>query len=189
MGKVIYSLNVSLDGFVETADHRLDWANVDEELHTWFNDQERAAGALLYGRRMYELMAGYWPTAESDPNANPVELDFARIWTSVPKFVFSSTLDSVDWNSRLVRGDVVEELGRIREEFSGDIGVGGATIAAELIRHDLVDEYRLVVHPVVLGAGTPFFPPLPSPLDLQLFETRTFTSGAIYLGYRRRATR
>lgn len=188
MGRVIYSLNVSLDGFVETADHGLDWATVDEELHTWFNEQERAAGAALYGRRMYELMAGYWPTAESDPNASPVELDFARIWTSKPKFVFSSTLESVEWNSRLERGDVVEELGRIREEFGGDIGVGGATIAAELIRHDLIDEYRPVVHPVVLGAGTPFFPPLASPLDLQLFETRTFTSGAIHLGYRRRSS-
>lgn len=186
MGKVIYSLNVSLDGFVETIDHGLDWAQVDEELHTWFNEQERAAEALLYGRRMYELMAGYWPTAESDPNASPVELDFARIWKPKPKFVFSSTLETVDWNSRLVRGDVVEELGRIREEFNGDVGVGGATIAAELIRHNLIDEYRPVVHPVVLGAGMPFIPLLPHPLDLELFDTRTFSSGAIYLGYRRR---
>jgi dihydrofolate reductase len=185
MGKVIYSLNVSLDGFVETVDHGLDWGNVDEELHTWFNDQERSTEAVLYGRRMYELMSGYWPTADSDPNASPVEIDFARIWKAQPKFVLSSTLESVDWNSRLVRGDVVEALRQIRAEFTGDVSVGGATIAAELIRQDLIDEYRPVVHPVILGAGTPYFPPLPSPLDLELFETRTFASGAIYLGYRR----
>lgn len=183
MGKLIYSLNVSLDGYVETPDHSLDWATVDDELHTWFNDQARGLDASLYGRRMYGLMAGYWPTAASDPSATDAMLDFARIWAETPKIVFSSTLDTVDWNSRLVRGDVGDELARLRSEFSGDLDVGGPTLASEFIRRGLVDEYRLLIHPVILGAGTPFFPKLDDPVRLQLTETRTFASGVVYLGY------
>jgi dihydrofolate reductase len=186
MGKIRYLLNVSLDGFIETVDHGLEWATVDEELHGWFNEQEAQVEAMLYGRKLYEVMAAYWPTAESEPDIKPVELEFARIWNAEPKIVFSSTLDSVVGNSRLVRGDVVEELGRIREEFRGDLGVGGASLASSLVRQNLVDEYGLVVHPVILGAGTPFFPSLPHPLDLELFDTRRFSSGVTYLGYRPR---
>ncbi len=183
MGKLIYSMNVSLDGYVETPEHSLDWANVDEELHSWFNDRAREVDASLYGRRMYELMAGYWPTAESDPSATEVEREFARIWKPMPKIVFSSTLTTVDWNSRLVRGDVGDQLAQLRTEFDGDLDVSGATLAAEFIRRGLVEEYQLIVHPVVIGAGTPFFPELQSPISLRLTETRTFGSGAIYLGY------
>ena len=183
MGKLIYSMNVSLDGYVETPEHSLDWANVDEELHGWFNDRAREVDASLYGRRMYELMAGYWPTAESDPSATEVEREFARIWKPMPKIVFSSTLTTVDWNSRLVHGDVGDQLAQLRTEFDGDLDVSGATLAAEFIRRGLVEEYQLLVHPVVLGAGTPFFPELESPIALRLTETRTFGSGVIYLGY------
>ena len=183
MGKLIYSLNVSLDGFMEAPDHSLDWAIIDEEVHTWFNDQSREIEASIYGRRMYELMAGYWPSAGADASATDVERDFARIWAATPKIVFSSTLERVEWNSRLVRGDVGEELARLRTEFNGDIDIGGATLASAFIRRGLVDEYRLIVHPVVLGAGTRFFPQLESPIRLRLTETRTFASGAVYLGY------
>src|ERR1700704_1518429 len=101
MDKLVYSMNASLDGYVETPDHSLDWANVDDELHTWFNDRAREAAAFLYGRRLYETMAAYWPTAAADPGATKVMLDFARIWNEKPKIVFSSTLTSVRWNSRL----------------------------------------------------------------------------------------
>jgi len=183
MGKLIYAMNVSLDGYVETADHSLDWTTVDDELHVWFNDFTRGLDASLYGRRLYELMAAYWPTAESDPSATGPMLEFARIWNAMPKVVFSSTLDSVEWNSRLVRGDVGEELARLRTEFDGDLDVGGPTLAAAFIQRGLVDEYRLVVHPVMLGAGTPFFPALESPIRLRMTETRKFESGVIYLGY------
>jgi len=183
MGKLIYLLNVSLDGYVETPDHGLDWTNVDDELHAWFNDQMRTLDALLYGRRLYELMAGYWPTAESDPAAAPTEREFAAIWLELPKIVFSSSLDRVDWNSRLLRGDIGDELARLRTEFDGDLGVGGPTLAAAFIRRGLVDEFRLVVHPVVLGAGTPFFPPLDAPMPLRLTETRRFESGVMYVAY------
>jgi dihydrofolate reductase len=101
----------------------------------------------------------------------------------MPKVVFSMTLPTVEWNSRLVRGDVAEELARLRQEFWGVLGGGGPTLAAEFIRRGLVDEYRLVVHPVVLRAGTPYFPPLDGPMRLRPIETRTFASGVVYLGY------
>jgi len=178
MGKLVYILNVSLDGFVETPDHSLEWTSVDEELHTWFNDQTRALDATLFGRRMYELMAGYWPTAEDDPSATDAMREFSRIWKPMPKIVFSNSLEQVDHNARLVRGDVATVLADLRREFDGDIDVGGPDLAGQFVRRGLVDEYRLVVHPVVLGAGTPFWPELDAPLRLQLVDRRGFASGA-----------
>jgi dihydrofolate reductase len=183
VGKLIYSLNVSLDGFAETPDHGLEWANVDEELHSWFNDQARALEASLYGRRMYELMAGYWPTGEDDPSATDVEREFSRIWKQMPKVVFSTSLEHVEHNSRLVQGDVGTVLEGLRREFDGDIDVGGPNLAGQFVRPGLVDEYRLVVHPVVLGAGTPFWPELDEPLRVRLAEARTFASGAEFRSY------
>ena len=183
MGSLIYSLNVSLDGYVETPDHSLDWTRVDDELHAWFNEQTRQRDASLYGRRLYELMSAYWPTAESDAQATATMREYAGIWRSVPKIVFSRTLDSVAGNSRLVSGDVGARLAEIRQEFSGDLEVGGPTLAAAFVARGLVDEYRLVVHPVVLGAGTPFFPAGQQPFDLRLLETHTFRSGVVYLRY------
>ena len=183
MGKLIYSLNVSLDGFVETVDHSLDWAVPDDELHTWFNDQSRTLDASLYGRRLYEVMAAYWPTAESDPAATEPMREFARIWNATPKIVFSTTLDSVGPGCRLVAGDVGDRLAELRSEFPGDLNVGGPTLASAFIGRGLVDEYRLVVHPVVLGAGTPLFPALHDRIGLRLLETHTFGSGVVYLGY------
>ena len=182
-GKLIYCLNVSLDGFVATPDGGLEWATVDEELHTWFNDQTRSVDASLYGRRMYELMAGYWPTAEEDASATDVERDFAHIWNPMPKIVFSSSLRHVDHNARLVRGEVLPILARLREEFDGDLDVGGPDLAGQFVRRGLVDEYQLVIHPVVLGAGTPFWPQLDAPHRLRLVETRAFASGAELRSY------
>lgn len=183
MGKLIYSLNVSLDGFVETPSRSLDWAIVDDELHRWFNDQTRALDASLYGRRMYELMAGYWPSAEDDQDANDVMRDFARIWKTMPKIVFSRSLAHVEHNSRLVNGDVGTVLKSLRDEFHGDLEVAGSNLAGQFVRRGLVDEYRLVIHPVVLGAGTPFWPELDAPLRLRLVETRRFASGVELRSY------
>lgn len=183
MGRLIYSLNVSLDGYVETPDHGLEWATIDEELHTWFNDQTRAVGATLYGRRMYELMAGYWPTAADDPDAADVEREFARLWNPLPKIVFSTTLKHVEHNARLARGDIHTVLEEVRREFDGDIDVGGPNLAGQFVRRGLVDEFRLVIHPVVLGAGTPFWPELEAPIPLRLIDTLTFGSGAELRSY------
>jgi dihydrofolate reductase len=183
MGRLIYLMNVSLDGFVETPERSLDWTIVDDELHSWFNDRERESEVDLYGRRLWEVMAAYWPTGESDPNATEAMREFARIWNATQKVVFSTELESVGHGARLVRGDVGEQLAKLREEFSGDMEVGGPTLAAQFIERGLVDVFRLVVHPVILGAGRPFFPPLASPINLRHTESRTFASGARYLGY------
>jgi dihydrofolate reductase len=134
---------------------------------------------------MYETMASYWPTATTDPEATPAMVDFANIWVPMPKIVFSSSLESVDWNSRLVDGDVAEELAQIRAQFAGDIDIGGATLAHSFIERGLIDEFRMVIHPVVLGAGTPYFPRLERPIGLRLTGTRRFESGLIYMGYER----
>jgi dihydrofolate reductase len=177
VGKLIYSLNVSLDGFVETPDHSLDWTTVDDELHMWFNDQMRALDASLYGRRLYEVMADYWPTGEDDPSATDAMREFARIWKPMPKIVFSTSLEHVEHNARLVHGDVGKVLEGLRGEFDGDLAVGGPNLAGQFVRRGLVDEYRVVVHPVVLGSGTPFWPELDGPLRVRLVETRIFASG------------
>ncbi len=176
-------MSVSLDGFVETPDHSLDWVRVDDEFHGVFNDEARAMGAFLYGRRMYELMSAYWPTATSQPSATPVEVEFARIWTPKPKIVFSRTLAEVAWNSRLVRDGMIDEVTRLKAQPGFDMGVGGPTTAATFIQAGLVDEFRLALHPVVLGGGTPYLPPLADPLELRLIEARTLQSGVVYLRY------
>ena len=183
MGKLIYSMSVSLDGFVETPSRSLDWVMVDEELHSFFNDQAREMSAFLYGRRLFEVMVDYWPTAETDPSATPAMLEFAHIWKDKPKIVFSTTLAHVDWNSRLVRDGAAEEVARLKARPGFDMDVGGPTLASTLMRAGLIDEYRLFVHPVILGAGTPFFPTLDGRIGLKLLETRTFASGVVYLRY------
>lgn len=186
MAKLVYLMNVSLDGFIETPERSIDWATVDEELFGWFTDQIRAASGFLYGRRLYEAMA-YWAGPASDPDATPAMREFGEIWTARPKVVFSSTLTHVDHNSRLVAGDPVEELARLHSEFDGELQVEGPTLASAFVRRDLVDAYRLVVHPVVLGAGTPFWPALDRPIPLRLVETRRFATGAMVLDYDREA--
>ena len=183
MGRLIYSMNVSLDGYAAGPDGGLDWTVIDEEIHTFWNDQMREADAVIWGRRIYELMVAHWPTAESDPAATPAMLEFARITNPKPKIVFSTTLASVTWNGRLVRGDVGDVLAELRNDFKGDFVLAGPTLAAQFVRAGLVDEYRLVVHPVIVGAGLPFFPDLERPAELRLIDSRTFASGAIYLGY------
>jgi dihydrofolate reductase len=184
MGRLIYAMNVSLDGFVETPDRSLEWTVIDDEIHSWWNDHLRAAEASLYGRRVYELMNAYWPTADDDPEANEVMREFAAIWNPMPKVVFSHTLQRVEGNSRLVRGDVAAIYRELRTEFAGDLDVAGPDLAGQFARQGLVDDYRLVVHPVILGAGTPFWPRVDAPLRVELVETHRFASGAVYLGYR-----
>ncbi len=184
MRKVIYSMLVSLDGFIEGPDHNLDWHIIDEELHQYINDQQAEVGASLYGRRMYETLAAYWPTADAADPTNPgYVLEFARIWKAMPKIVFSKTLDKVEWNSRLVREDVAGEVLKLKAQPGKDLTVGGAALAASLIRLDLIDEYQLFVQPVILGSGTPFFPPLDNKINLKLIETHRFGSGVILLRY------
>jgi dihydrofolate reductase len=183
MGRLIFSMSVSLDGYADSATHSLDWVRVDEELHQVFNDEARAVGTFLYGRRMYELMTDYWPTATEDPAATPAMRDFAGIWRETPKVVFSTTLPEVSHGARLVRADAVGEVARLKGEAEFDMDVGGPTLAASLIAAGLVDEYRLFVHPVLLGGGTRFFPTLAERQELRLVQARTFESGVVLLRY------
>jgi len=183
MGKVIFLMNVSLDGYIETPDRSLDWTINDDELLLWFNERMRSFEAIVYGRRLYELMNAYWPTAESDPAATDPMLEFARIWNAKPKVVVSSSMQEAPAGWRLTSGDPDTILEELRRDFSGDLEIGGPTLAAGFIRRGLVDEFALVVHPVILGGGTRFFPDLDRPAGLRLLETRTFSSGAVYLGF------
>jgi dihydrofolate reductase len=183
MGRLVYSMSVSLDGFVETPSRSLDWVLIDEQLHSFFNAEAHEMSAFVYGRRMYELMVDSWPTVEADPSATPAMLEFARIWRDKPKIVFSETLAGVAWNSRLVCDDAVGEVARVRAQPGFDMSVGGPTLAASLMQAGLIDEFRLFVHPVILGAGTPYFPALEDRIALRMLETRTFGSGVVYLRY------
>ena len=182
---VIYSMTVSLDGFIADTNGEIDWSVPDEELHRFHNQQVQELGAHLLGRRLYETMT-YWETAEEDPSIPEPMREFAPIWKSLPKVVFSTTLEQVEGsNTRLATEGVADEVAKLKAESSGDIGVGGAGLAASLIELDLVDEYQPFVAPVVLGAGAPFLPPLERRLGMELVETRTFSTGVVYLRYRR----
>jgi dihydrofolate reductase len=182
--KVIYSMGVSLDGFVAGSSGEIDWSAPDEELHRFHNEQTRELGAQLCGRRLYEEMT-YWETADENPSLAEYELEFARIWKALPKIVFSRTLETVEGNARLVRDGAVEEVAQLKQEPGKDLAVGGAGLASTFMKLDLIDEYRLFVSPVVLGGGTPYFPALDQRVNLELIETRTFGSRVLYVRYQR----
>ena len=183
MRKLIYSMGVSLDGFIAGPNGEIDWSVPGEELHRFHNEQAREIGAHFCGRRLYEVMV-YWETADKNPSISEVELEFAHIWQAMPKIVFSTTLEKVEGNTRLAAGDIAEEVAKLKAEPGKDLAVGGAGLAAAFIELGLVDEYRLFVSPVILGGGTPFFPVLDERIDLELVETRTFGSRVVYLRYR-----
>lgn len=180
MLKLVYSTSLSLDGYIDAASGDPGWVVPDDELHKHFNDLERRTDTLLYGRRMYELMAGYWPTADQDPSAPEVFVEYAKLWKPVPKVVFSSTLDRVDWNARLVRGDAVAEVARLKAlPGGGTMGVGGLVLASALASAGLIDEYRLYYVPILLGAGKTAFSRIQDRVRLEPVETRTFASGTV----------
>jgi dihydrofolate reductase len=183
MRKLIYSMTVSLDGFIAGPDGAIDWSVPDEELFRFHHQQVQEIGVHLCGRRLYETMV-YWETVEESPLAAE-QVEFARTWKALPKVVFSTTLDSVVGNTRLARDGVGEEVSRLKEQPGKDIAVGGAGLASACMKLQLIDEWRLFVSPVLLGGGTPYFPPLEKGIDLELIETRTFCSRVVYLRYRR----
>jgi dihydrofolate reductase len=184
MRKVIYSMGPSLDGFIAGPNGEIDWSAPDEELHRFHNEQTRELDAHFCGRRLYEEML-YWETADQSPSAGEPELEFARIWQNLPKIVFSTTLEKVEGNARLASDGVAEEVAKLKDQPGKDLAVGGAGLASSFTNLGLIDEYRLFVNPVVLGGGTPYFPPLDERINLELVETRTFGSRVVYLRYRR----
>jgi dihydrofolate reductase len=184
MRNVIYAISVSLDGFIEATNGDLRWSYPDEELHKHFNDRESEIDIHLYGRGLYENMAAFWPTADENPSAPKVEIEYARIWKDMKKIVFSKTLQQVGWNSQLVSGNIAEEVNRLKAQPGKDMSVGGAGIAAAFMHLGLIDEYWLYLHPIVLGGGKPMFPHLRDKINLQLVETRKFGCGVVLLRYR-----
>ncbi|MGW5385095.1 dihydrofolate reductase family protein [Nocardia sp. NPDC003963] len=180
MRRLIYGFSVSLDGYIDDGAGNIDWTDPDDELHQFHNDRYRDIEVSLHGRRLYELMAEYWPHVPAD--APPIEREFATLWTEKPKVVFSRTLTEVGWNSTLARENAVEEVRRLKAGGDGVIEVGGAGLAASLMPYGLIDEYQLFLMPVVLGGGTPFFPLLDTRIQLRLAETRHFDK-AVMLRY------
>jgi dihydrofolate reductase len=184
MRSVTYSMGVSLDGYIVGPDGGFDWAEPDEEVFRFVTDEIRQVGVHLLGRRLYETML-YWETADQSPSVNDAELEWASVWRPLPKVVFSTTLPAVQGNARLASGGLAEEIERLRAEpAEGDIAIGGATLAAEAAALDLIDEYRAMVYPVLVGGGIPFFPRRERRVDVELVETRTFSSKVVYLRHR-----
>jgi dihydrofolate reductase len=181
--KLIYSMTVSLDGFIAGPSGEIDWSAPNDELFRFHTEQTRELGAVVCGRGLYEAML-VWETAEQTWS-DPTMLEFARVWRPIPKVVCSRTLVRVDGNARLATGGIADEIGALKSQPGKVVSIGGAGLAAAAIELDLVDEYRLFVRPVVLGGGTPFFPPLAQRLELELIETRTFAFQVIYMRYAR----
>jgi dihydrofolate reductase len=185
MRKIILFMSVSLDGFIEGPDRQIDWHMVDDELHSHFNEQLAAMGAFLDGRVTYELMAGFWPTADADPASTGPMAEFAGIWRDMPKIVYSRTLEQAGWNTTIVRDVVAEEVLALKAQPGGDLALGGADLAAAFMRLGLIDEYRIYVHPVLIGQGKPLFPASDATVSLRLAGTRAFGNGVVLLRYQR----
>ena len=183
MRSVTYSMGVSLDGYIVGPDGRFDWTAPDEEVFRSHIDEIKGVGVHLMGRRLYETML-YWETVDQ-ASLDDAELEWAALWNPLPKVVFSTTLSAVEGNARLASGGVAEEIERLRAEpGEGEIAIGGATLAAEVAGLGLIDEYRPRIYPVLVGGGIPYFRQDERRVDLELVETRTFSSGVVYLRYR-----
>ena len=185
MRRIILMMSVSLDGFISGPHGELDWHMVDDELHQHFNDVLGKMSAFLDGRVNYELMAEFWPTADVDPASSEPVIEFARIWRDMPKFVYSTTLEHAEWNATVVRDVIADEVRELKAKPGGDMAVGGADLAASFRRQDLIDEYRVYVHPVLIGRGKPLFRESDGTTELRLIETRTFGNGVVLLRYER----
>ncbi|WP_327242253.1 dihydrofolate reductase family protein [Streptomyces sp. NBC_01320] len=184
MRSVTYSMSVSLDGDIVGPDGDFAWTAPDDEVFRFWIDEIRQVGVHLLGRRLYETML-YWETADQNPSLDDSMLEWTAIWKPLPKVVFSTTLSAVQGHARLASGGLAEEIERLRAEpGEGDIAIGGATLAAEAAALGLIDEYRAMVYPVLVGGGIPFFPQRERWVDLEPVETRPFSSRVVYLRYR-----
>jgi dihydrofolate reductase len=185
MGKLVYSMITSLDGYAVAAEGDLGFGSDDEEVHTFIDEVFRPVGTYLYGRRMYETMV-FWETAHALPDAPPYVVQFARGWQAAEKVVYSTTLESVtSARTRIERDFDPEAVRTLKAESDHDFTIDGPTLAAQAIRAGLVDEYHLFVTTTVVGGGRRFFPDGVR-LDLELVEERAFSSGVLYARYRTR---
>src|SRR5947208_3800403 len=180
---LIYSMGVSVDGFIADREGAFAWTVPDEDQFRFHTAQVRELGSYLCGRKLYETML-VW---ETDPSMRDNELRaaFADVWCAIPKVVFSRTLESVQGNARLAEASVAEETAAALDATDKDVSIGGAGLAAAAVELGLVDELRIFRNPVVVGGGTPFLPPVTENVPLDLIETRTFSSRVIYERYGR----
>jgi dihydrofolate reductase len=185
MRRIVFTISVSVDGFFEGPDGDLGWNLVDDEVHTHFNDFLGAMSAFIGGRRTYELMERFWPTVGDGPEITGPMAEFAGIWRDTPKIVYSRTLESVGDNATLVRAVIPDQVEALKSGTGGDMTIGGPDLARTFMEHDLIDEYRFYIHPVMIGRGTPLFTPSDRHIDLRLVETRTFGNGVALLRYER----
>jgi dihydrofolate reductase len=183
MGRLIVSMNLSLDGFIEAqGQDDGSWLRIDEEVHGAFNELATGADAFLYGRKVYEVMIPYWPDAAEDSTKPVYEREYGRLWVEKPKVVVSSSLTTPRWNTRVVAADALEEVARLKQVKQGYLLCsGGSQLVTALQERDLVDEYALFVHPAALGTGVPFFR---RSAGLKLVDVRRFELGALGLRYR-----
>ena len=183
MAKLIYSAITSLDGYVADETGTFDWAAPDEEVHRFVNELERPIGTYLYGRRMYEVLR-HWETADTSPNQPAFGMDFAKIWQSADKVVYSTTLDKpLTRRTRIERSFDPAAVRKMKESAQRDISVGGPELAAEAIEAGLVDEYQWIAVPVVVGGGKHWLP-RGVRVTLELQEERRFSNGTVFLRYR-----
>ena len=183
MRRIIVMHTVSLDGYMEGPDRDISWHRVDDEIHWDFNRALDGMSAFLSGRVTYELMAGFWPTADQDPDSGPPMVDYARIWRETPKIVYSRTLERADWNTTIVREVDPDAVRALKAKEGGDMALGGAGAIAAFREHGLVDAYRLYVAPVVLGGGTPLFAPGGPREELRLVDSTPMSMGVVRIRY------
>lgn len=181
MRKITFGMTVSLDGYVETPDGDLSWGDPRRDLMAHQIEEEETNDTHLYGRRLYELMNAYWPTADQDPGANDQVIAYARLWKQHKTVVFSRTLTQVSGNAELFHGDLVTWVAQQKRLPGKNLNLGGPNLAASFMAHNLIDEYRVYIRPIILGGGKPMFPPLKEMLNLQLVETRRFEGDVVML--------
>jgi dihydrofolate reductase len=182
--KLLFMMGVSLDGYIEGPNREIDWHRIDEELHQFMNDELGTMGAFLEGRRTYELMEDYWPTAGQDPSASPIEVEFAGIWERIPKIVYSRTLEQAGENAVIAREVDPAAIAELKAEPGGDLMLGGADLLQTFLPLGLIDEFRIYVHPVLIGRGRRLFEPGDFDIALELVDTHTFGNGVVRLQYR-----
>ena len=184
MCKIIYRCNVSLNGLIEMPGDRPDWVIADEELFRYMNNLERQVGGYLWGKGMYENNQALWAAADTR-SMEAFVVEFLQIWKQIPVIVFSRSLERVEGNAKLERGDPVAVVTRLKGQPGPDLSVGGVQLASTLIQAGLVDEYHIFFQPIILGAGRPIYPAMNEAVRLKLVETQPFHSGIVYLHYQR----
>jgi dihydrofolate reductase len=182
MGRLIVSMNLSLDGYIEAqGQDGGDWLRIDEKVHGAFNDLAAGADTFLYGRKVYEVMIPYWPDAADDAAKPIYERAYGRLWVDTPKVVVSTSLTEPGWKTRVVSSDLYEEITRLKRDSERYVlCYGGCQLVTALQKRNLVDEYVLFIHPAALGVGVPFFR---DPLSLQPLDVHQFKNGVLRLRY------